>query len=1145
VGFLADSLILPQMRMLLRLAILLWITAGWGFGQSTLSVNVPGNIESVLKVDLPPGEGQPATTFPIGFMTNVAAAPDVSGNIYFASGDHHRVYRVTQDGRLFLFAGTENGYSGDGGAAAQARLRNPAGVAVDRSGTVYIGDGGNNVIRKVSPQGIITTMARGISTLRALTVDDAGNLFVAVAYRVLKVTPDGSVTSFAGTGSQGFSGDGGPALNAAMGLVEGIAVDRVGNVFISDNSNHRVRKISAEGIITTVAGNGVGGYSGNGGPAVAANLYQPRGLAFDGGGNLYVGDYFNHMVRRVNTAGIITTAAGTFVGNSPLGTGGFAGDGGHGLLAVLRNPMGIAIDPSGNLYIADSNNRRIRKVAALTGTISTFAGNGLLGGGKDTQNRTIAVSPSGEVYVSGLGRVVYRVVPGGSLEIFAGTDTFDFAGDGGPAKQASFRGPNGLAVDSAGAVYIADSSNHRIRKVGVDGRIVTVAGSGANGFGGDGGPALAASLSTPYAIAVDKDGALYIGDNGNLRIRKVTPDGIIRTIAGNGQMGFNGDGLAVGASLNGVSGIVVDASGAVIISDSNNQRVRKITPDGQLRTIAGTGNVGYNGDGPALSVNFFTPWGLALDPEGTLYIADTNNTRIRRLTAAGNIETIAGYGTQGFAGDGGPARLAQFSGATGVAWYPSGELYIADSSNGAIRRVAIQPTARFSISHLGAASSTSPGDGSVSATGYASVFTFANGHRPAGVAVLSSRDKGITVSETTFAATPAILSGRVAAEVRGSVNTGIAIANPNDSAANISFFFTNANGDFGSGSFTINARNQHTAFLTEKPFNVPAPMEGTFTFTSSVPVAVTVMRGLVNERSEFLATALPITDLSALPANAPIAIPHYASGGGWTTRITLVNPSDQSISGTVGFTNPAGNITGAAQYAITPRGSLTLPLHVNLPGTNVGRILVTPITGVAPTTFALLSYVDAGVTVTSTAVPAVPSASAIRMFAEIAGDVETGAPGSAQTGVAIANMTDSPVQVTLTVGPGPSNPFLSERFAFTLPANGQFAAFLKDILPKNIPVAPMESVLRLQASGPIAAVGLRTRINERRELLVSSTPTIDETAPPSTEPFYFPLFADSASFATRFILFSGTPISTSIGTLRFFSPSGQLITLLQ
>ena len=326
--------------------------------------------------------------------------------------------------------------------------------------------------------------------------------------------------------------------------------------------------------------------------------------------------------------------------------GDFAGDGGPASQAQLNFPTGVAVDGAGNLYIADTNNDRIRKVDSA-GTITTIAGTG--------ERR--------------------------------------FGGDGGPAIQAQLDAPSGVVVDGAGNLYIADRANHRIRKVDSTGTITTIAGTGERGFGGDGGPATQARLNNPYGVAVDGAGNLYIADLANHRIRKVDSTGTITTFAGTGERGFGGDGgPASQAQLNFPTGVAVDEAGNLYIADWSNARIRKVDGTGTITTIAGTGELGFGGDGgPAIQAQLGDPTGVAVDGAGNLYIADQYNNRIRRVDSTGTLTTIAGTGERGFSGDSGPATQAQLDDPTGVAVDGAGTLYIADASNHRIR--LLTPTA--------------------------------------------------------------------------------------------------------------------------------------------------------------------------------------------------------------------------------------------------------------------------------------------------------------------------------------------------------------------------------------------------------------------------------------------------------------------
>ncbi|ANZ15315.1 RICIN domain-containing protein [Streptomyces noursei] len=331
------------------------------------------------------------------------------------------------------------------------------------------------------------------------------------------------ISTFAGTGVGGFAGDNGPAVSAQSRYPYGVAVDSAGTLYFSEFGNHRVRRITTDGKISTVVGTGTKGFSGDCGPAVSAQLNLPRGVAVDSAGAVYIADSDNHRVRKVTADGKISTVAGT-------GTKGFSGDGGPATAAQLDDPRGVAVDSTGVLYVSEYNNRRVRKITT-DGKISTVAGTGT-----------------------------------------AGSD-----GDGGPAISAQLSRPRGMEVGRAGELYIADEGNHRVRKVTADGKISTVAGTGTAGFTGDDGPATAAQLDRPFEVTVDSIGTLYIGDYGNHRVRKVTADGKISTVAGTGTAGFTGDdGPATSAQLNKPIGVVVNRVGTLYIADHANNRVRKV-----------------------------------------------------------------------------------------------------------------------------------------------------------------------------------------------------------------------------------------------------------------------------------------------------------------------------------------------------------------------------------------------------------------------------------------------------------------------------------------------------------------------------------------------------------------------------------------
>jgi len=648
----------------------------------------------------------PGTSASLGADPPRHVAADPAGDLFFIF--HNTILRWdAATGLLTLVAGNGTpGFSGDDGPATSAELSYPRGVAVDSAGNVYIADTNNNRVRKVS-KGMIATVAGSgtpgfsgdngpatsaeLYTPQGVAVDSAGNLYIAEYNRVRKVS-NGVITTLAGGGLSGL-GDNGPATSAQLYDPEGVAVDSAGNVYIADTYPNRIREVS-NGVITTVAGNGAAGFSGDNGPATSAQLSAPTGIAVDSAGNLYIADFDNNRVRKVSN-GVIATVAGN-------GTQGFSGDNGSATSAGLYYPAGVAVDSAGNLYIADYYNNRIRKVS--NGVISTVAGGGSSFGdnGPATSAQlnfpeSVAVDSAGNLYIPIASNCLVRKVSGGVITAVAGNGTWGFSGDNGPATSAQLSGPAAIAVDSAGSLYIADAYNNRIRKVS-GGVITTVAGTGAQGFSGDNGPATSAQLNGPNAIAVDSAGNLYIADTGNNRVRKVS-NGVIATVAGNGTLGFSGDkGPATNAQLYYPEGVAVDSAGNLYIADAYNNRIRKVS-NGVITTVAGNGAFGISGDdGPATSGQLYKPSGVAVDSAGNLYIADTQDNRIRKVSN-GVITTIAGDGIPGFSGDNGPATGANLAAPSGVAVDSAGNVYIADTDNNRIRILTpTGPACPYSVS---------------------------------------------------------------------------------------------------------------------------------------------------------------------------------------------------------------------------------------------------------------------------------------------------------------------------------------------------------------------------------------------------------------------------------------------------------------
>lgn len=492
-------------------------------------------------------------------------------------------------------------------------------------------------------------------------------------------TTTGQERVFAGGGARAFggsNGDGGPAASAALQAPNALAVDGAGNVYIGEQT--RVRKVDTAGRITTVAGGDNAGFSGDGGPATSATLSSVTSVAVDAAGRIYIGDRGNERVRRVDTAGIITTFAGggpTYVEAGPATGSTFF-------------PQGLAVDAAGSLLVAETYNR-VRRIDPSGAMSVVYPPAGGDAGLSSNQPGHIAVGPGGKLYISDSARA-WRI-DAGRLVATAGTGLSGFSGDGGPATVAQLASVEGLAADAAGNLYVADGPNFRLRRVDPGGTISTVAGNGSRFFAGDGGPATSAMFAGLVDLAVDAAHNLYVEDSANNRVRKVDTSGIVTTVAGNGVAGFSGDGgPAPAASLNSPAGLAVDADGNLLIADAGNYRVRKVDHDGIISTVAGTGGQGFSGDGGPATAAELGPLDVAVGPGGNLWVLDTQNHRLRLINRSGTITTVAGNGaTDGSLGTSGRALGASLAGPTSVAVDAVGNAYVADLT--ANRVVKVDP----------------------------------------------------------------------------------------------------------------------------------------------------------------------------------------------------------------------------------------------------------------------------------------------------------------------------------------------------------------------------------------------------------------------------------------------------------------------
>jgi uncharacterized protein (TIGR03437 family) len=521
-------------------------------------------------------------------------------------------------GVITSFAGGPFPFPGDGLPAVNAPLGLVIGVALDPSGNVVIADSGYNIVDRINPDGTLSVIA--------------GNGFIF----------------------GGHSGDGGPALNAALNYINGIAYDSQGNLYIAEAD--RISQVTPQGIINTIAGGG-SDFTSNGIPALQAAVSPFGGLVVDAAGTIYFTEYSNNRVREVTPGGTITTVAGT-------GTAGFSGDGGLATAAVLNSPYGLTLDSSGTLYIADTFNGRVRKVTPA-GIISTVVANVVASG--------LSFGNNGVLYIAGDG-FVYKFTPGASsATVIGGTSgVVGYSGDGGPATTAQFAFVLSIVADPFGNLFIGDGANERVRRISANGIVTTVAGNGQYYYGGEGLPALASPIQGGGNLAIDKAGNIYFSDPLGSRVRKVS-GGVVNTVAGTGVQGTSGDGgPALQATLNYPRNLAFDAAGNLYIADNLNDRVRRVALNGTISTYAHLpGEVR----------------GLVFDAAGNLYASVETTSTVYRIDRQGNQTVFAGTGTAGYSGDGGPAIQAMLNGPSGLAMDAAGNLYIADSQNGRVRVV--------------------------------------------------------------------------------------------------------------------------------------------------------------------------------------------------------------------------------------------------------------------------------------------------------------------------------------------------------------------------------------------------------------------------------------------------------------------------
>lgn len=946
---------------------------------------------------------------------------DTQGNIYFSDYSNNVVDVIrASTGFLSIFAGGGTVCSGsadsvgDGCAATQATLTGPDALTFDAAGNLYIAEYGGGAVRMVNAlTGVITKVAGGgtspstctgstdtigdgcVATqalLRepsGLAVDAAGNLYVSDyltnPVRIVNAKT-GIIMLYAGAGLSGSSGDGGLATKGRLSGPSGLKLDAAGNLYIADKKNGLVRLVTAStGFLSTVAGTNTGtttpmtGYSGDGGPALSATMLTPSDIALLAG-NVFVADTGNNVVRVVNAAGTIATYAGATASgavNTVCAYGDSLGNGCAAVQAKFSSPYALSVDNGGGLLVSDYGNSEVRKIALgndfgqyavgsaaaasrtefvqanQSGTINSvqiaagfteFGTSGLSWCTTGTALASGTICAVGTTFLPkfpglrgaavqltdglgnqyslglrGVGTAPEAVFSQSLISTTAGTGVAGYK-NASSAVAAQFSGNAGMAIDSSGAQIVADAGNHAVRRIdGVTGAVTTLAGTGVAGYSGDGGASTAATLNRPAGVALDLVNArTLIADTGNHALRAVSAQGIITTIAGTGSAGYSGDGgVPTSAALRSPAGVAVDYAGNVYIADTGNNVIRRISLANVITTFAGTGTPGNSGDGgPATAATLSAPAGLVVDGSGNLYIADAGNHAIRKVVlATGIISTVAGSGSAGNSGDGGAATAAMLNGPKAIAVDAAGDLYIADTGNHTIRFVGAATGLISTIA--GAGSSGYAGDG-----GLATVAKLA---LPAGVAVdgggiVVVSDTGNSVLRTVGRATAPALSFGAQSVGTTSAPQSVLVTNAGNVALSFSAItatapfalYANTSGDC-STSAVLAPGASCTVSVTFTPVSNAAATGSLTLSDNSLNATSTQVIALASSNPAFATS----TTLAVVPGSGPVV---------YGTTLQLTATVAEAPTNTNAYTGSVVIYDGATQIdSGVPSSSGTVP----------------------------------------------------------------------------------------------------------------------------------------------------------------------------------------------------------------------------
>jgi hypothetical protein len=913
---------------------------------------------------------------------------------------------------------------------ALASSMDPVGVAEDAAGNVYIASYSSSRVFRVDTAGNLTVLAGnglcgysgdgGPATQAEIcdprgkvALDSSGDLFIADTYNCVireVVAATGFIQTIAGNGTCSYSGDGGLASQAELSYPYGVFVDGSGNVFIADSSNARIREvIAATGIIQTVAGDGTAGYSGDGGLATQAELYYPYGVFVDGSGNIFIADTVNQRVREVIAAtGIIQTVAGD-------GTAGYSGDGIPATQAELFYPEGVFVDGSGNIFIADTDNARVREVIATTGIIQTVAGDGIFGysgdGGLATQAELyypedVLVGSQGNLLIADEGNSRLRQVSGatGIIQTTAGNGSSGDSGDGYAATNAQLSSPEGVSVNSAGDVVIADTDNCVVREILASKAVIqTIAGvSGYCASEGATNPP-PAQLGDPWGVFVDGSGNVFITDTYNSEVQElVAATGVLQTVAGNGIYGYYGDGgPATEAELAYPEAVFVDGAGNIFIADTDNSVIREVVAaTGNIQTVAGDGTAGYLGDGgPATHAELNYPAGVFVDSKGNIFIADTYNSVIREvLSATGDIETVAGNGTFGYLGDGGLATQAELADPAGVVVDSVGDIFIADTVNDRIRVVYGSTGVIDTIAGNGVYGFSGDGGSATSAElAYPVALTLDSLGNILIAESDSSRIRQLTPS------TPPIITTQPQSQTINSGQTATLTVVATGGELSYQWYL----GLSGDDSNPISG-------ATAPSYTTPA-----LTTTTSYWVQVSNIAGAANSNTATITVNIPVT-ITTQPANQTI-------NSGQTATLSVVATGTAPLSyqwyqGPSGDTsNPISGATGSSYTtpALTSTTSYWVQVSNVVGSVNSNTATITVQTGPAITTQPANQTINSGQTATLTVVATGTAPLTYQWYQGSSGDTSNpiaGATNSSYTTPALTATSSYWVKVSNVVG---------------------------------------------------------------------------------------------------------------------------------